>query len=232
MKHISPDIINIKKIGEYAILIEWEPVIRYEILQSITLLDHAIKIANFPDFLESIPGYSSLTLLFKVKIIQPDEIIQGIKRLKSKLNAGLDKESETIEIPVCYDSEFALDRPIVEELTGLEFDDIIKIHSNSTYLVHFIGFMPGFMYLGGLDLSICIPRKITPRLRVPAGSVGIAGEQTGIYPSEKPGGWQIIGRSPIQLFDPFKSPPCVVRAGDKVRFKAISKIEFNNFIKK
>ena len=132
----------------------------------------------------------------------------------------------TIEVPVCYDPEFALDVVEVAEKSGIEPEDIALRHSRAEHFVLMVGFSPGLPYLAGLDPALALPRRATPRTRVPAGSVAIANLQTTVYPFETPGGWSVIGRTPLVLFDPSRDPPSVFSPGDRVRFVAISRIEY------
>ncbi|MBK9254005.1 MAG: 5-oxoprolinase subunit PxpB [Saprospiraceae bacterium] len=219
---------NIKPYGRYAALIEWEQIIDPEILQNILLLDYWIESLSEPSIIETVPAYASLTIFFKPDRITFDKIKELLFDFYYNVPEIHLKESNHWKIPVCYHFDLAPDYRDAEEITGLQFDEIVHLHSSASYLVYFIGFMPGFMYLGGLPSSLEMPRKITPRLSVPAGSVGIGGKQTGIYPQESPAGWQIIGRSPMQLFDYKKKHPCYVKSGDTVTFYEISLKEFRN----
>lgn len=135
-------------------------------------------------------------------------------------------QPRTIIIPVCYGGEFGPDLEYVAAEHGLTPDEVIAIHTSGDYLVHMIGFAPGFPYLGGLSDKIATPRRSTPRLRVEAGTVGIGGQQTGVYPVMTPGGWQCIGRTPLALFRPMEDPPSLLTAGDRVRFASISLQEY------
>lgn len=131
-----------------------------------------------------------------------------------------------IEIPVCYGEEFGPDLEFVANHNGLTPEEVIRIHSSAEYLVYMVGFAPGFPYLGGMPEAIAAPRRPSPRLAIPAGSVGIAGKQTGVYPIETPGGWQIIGRTPIALFVPDSNPPTILASGDRICFRPISRQEY------
>jgi inhibitor of KinA len=146
--------------------------------------------------------------------------------LPDALAPGAVAEAETIEIPVCYGGAFGPDLAVVAAQARLSLEEVIARHAAPNYLVHMIGFAPGFPYLGGLDARLATPRKAAPRPLVPAGSVGIAGGQTGIYSLPTPGGWQLIGRTPLRLFDPARSQPSLLRAGLRLRFVPISKAEF------
>jgi inhibitor of KinA len=145
--------------------------------------------------------------------------------LKAKHNKGA-SEGRTVELPVCYGGEFGPDLATVAEHAKLSPEEVIKRHCAGNYLVYLVGFSPGFAYLGGLAKELATPRHATPRPRVPAGSIGIGGEQTGVYPVSTPGGWNLIGRTPLRLFLPEQDPPVMLRAGDRVKFRAISMEEF------
>ena len=140
---------------------------------------------------------------------------------KSKINRNTNT-SKLWKVPVCYDASYGIDLNIISLEKNISPNEIIKRHSQTIYTVYFIGFLPGFLYLGGLDSSISFPRKETPRLKIEKGAVGIGGIQTGVYPNESPGGWNIIGNSPINFFDVHKSPPCFAKAGDKIQFYPIT----------
>ncbi len=137
-----------------------------------------------------------------------------------------------IEIPVCYGGEYGPDIETVAQTNQVDADDVIVLHSRETYQIYMIGFTPGFPFLGGLPEELHTPRLETPRLTVPQGSVGIANNQTGIYPIESPGGWQLIGRTPLCLFDPSRSDPLLCRAGDSIKFKPITEKEFRIMVEK
>jgi inhibitor of KinA len=131
---------------------------------------------------------------------------------------------------VCYDLELALDLARIAEQTSLEQTQVIELHSSATYTTACIGFMPGFPFLAGLPAKLHLPRLATPRTRVPAGSVAIAAAQAGIYPFDSPGGWNVIGRTPLRLFDAHQNPPALLRPGDRVRFRSITREEFDKFL--
>jgi inhibitor of KinA len=152
------------------------------------------------------------------------EIANGSIRLRRSRGSA-------IEIPVCYDDKFAPDLDQVCYHTGLTAEQVIDLHSGAAYRVNCLGFTPGFPYLSGLPAELNTPRRPVPRKGVPAGSVGIGGNQTGIYPSTSPGGWNIIGRTPMRLFTPQKNPPALLCAGDVVRFRPITRREFDEFSK-
>jgi len=172
------------------------------------------------------PAYNSILVAFDPTIIFPFKMMEDLKKLVQEKPLNIEYETNTINIPVCFDEEFAPDLNEVAQLNKLTINEVIAFHTRPNYLVYFLGFSPGFPYLGGMLTEISTPRLKTPRLKVPEGSVAIGGKQTGIYPVESPGGWRLIGRTPLKLFSPHKKPPTLLRMGDRVNFFAISKNEF------
>jgi inhibitor of KinA len=155
-----------------------------------------------------------------------EEIHRRVRSVLSVLEPRLNLPSRIVELPVCYGEAYALDLEAVVALTGLTSREIIRRHSEAEYVVRMLGFMPGFPYLAGLPTELQVPRKERPRLNVPAGSVAIAGNQAGVYPVVSPGGWQVIGRTPVRLFDPQSASPSLLQAGDRVRFRQVSPSEY------
>ncbi|WP_297437049.1 5-oxoprolinase subunit PxpB [Thermococcus sp.] len=212
-----------KPLGDSALLISFGEVIGEEINEKIHSLARAIERANFEWLVEVVPAYSSLAVIYDPVLID----FERVKRTIEGLEFSSEKfEGKLVKIPVLYGGEYGPDLEFVAQHNGLSVDKVIEIHSKPTYRVHFLGFLPGFAYLGGMDERIATPRLGRPRLKVPAGSVGIAGKQTGIYPLESPGGWRLIGRTPLRLFDPSKEPPTLLRPGDRVRFVPVDEDEF------
>ncbi|HET8547722.1 MAG TPA: 5-oxoprolinase subunit PxpB [Bryobacteraceae bacterium] len=171
------------------------------------------------------PGYASLLISFDPRLIT-HEAVEALAREADSLEMSV-PAARTVEIPVCYGGDFGPDLGEVAEHCGLSIDRVIELHSSAEYLVHFLGFSPGFAYLGGMPEAIATPRLTSPRVRVEAGSVGIAGKQTGVYPLASPGGWRIIGRTPLRLFSLEQEPPALLAMGDRVRFRAIGSDEFD-----
>lgn len=175
---------------------------------------------------EVIPAYQSLTLYY------PDVESQQLKETTERALSSLvlperHTSTRTVEIPVCYAEQYAPDLPQVVEYTGLSRAEVIKRHTASTYQVHMLGFLPGFLYLGGLHDSLHCPRKTTPELTIQPGAVGIGGTQTGVYPVASPGGWQIIGQTPLKMFQPHSEQPFIAQPLDNIRFVAIDDAEFS-----
>lgn len=218
------------RFNEYSILIEWPVVIDDFMLENILNFKNTIKINYVNQKVEVINTYNSILVIYQITIEDVNDEILTLKTLflaqgKAKLN-----QSTIWEIPVCYDDEFAADLDVISNKIKLSKPEIIRRHSEPMYTVFFIGFLPGFLYLGGLDSGLFLDRKTTPNLNVKKGSVAIGGQQTGIYPQDSPGGWHSIGNSPIELFNPKHMPPCLIKAGDKVKFIPIETLEYYDIL--
>lgn len=208
-----------KPFGESAVLIEWPARIDDAINEDIIAFDK--RITTHIETRDTIIAYHSLTVLY-CNSIDLNSMISQLKVLYNKKQHNERLESKTWEIPVCYDTSFGLDLDEIASAKNMSIDEVIDLHTTPKYRVFFIGFQPGFMYLGGLDERIHVPRKENPRLRISKGSVGIGGPQTGIYPQDSAGGWNIIGKSPIPFFEIDKPELCFAKAGDRIQFKSIS----------
>lgn len=214
--------------GETAILVKFGDAISEEInrlVRSFVLVlksneNYGIGIVEF------VPAYTDVLVYYDLHIFTFQEIIDLLKELVLKMDSIDLPASRLIEIPVCYGGKYGEDLNEVAQRNKLTEDEVIRIHSSSDYLIYMLGFTPGFAYLGGLDKRIATPRREQPRTIIQAGSVGIAGDQTGIYPIESPGGWQLIGRTPLRLFDPENETPFLFEAGDKLRFVPIDGDEY------
>ncbi len=192
---------------------------------------------SFEGIKEIVPAYSSLTVYYDVWVIKKkfnpagtvaDWMKTKLEQLLQETIPGIAGKGRLIEIPVCYEKAFAANIETVAAYRNISTEEVIKIHSSKTYRVFMMGFLPGFAYMGQVDDVIAAPRKDQPA-PVKAGSVGIAGNQTGVYPLDSPGGWQVIGQTPMKLFDAGKEDPCLLHTGDTVRFYAISQHEFENY---
>ncbi|WP_299106634.1 5-oxoprolinase subunit PxpB [uncultured Tenacibaculum sp.] len=218
-----------KLFGERAILIEWEAIMSEIIIADITRFEQLVQLEKQEVIEDSIIGYHSLMLVYK-EAPKKDEI-EELQELYQNKYSSRKVESTLWKIPVCYDTQLGVDLEELAKSLELTPQELIEKHSNTVYSVYFIGFLPGFLYLGGLEKCLHFPRKATPRLQVPKGSVAIGGSQTGIYPQQSAGGWNIIGRTPISLFDVHKQEPCFAKSGDKIQFVPISLSEYKELSK-
>jgi inhibitor of KinA len=191
-----------------------------------------LEAAAIPGVIELAPAYTTIGVFFDPARIETfDALRASIERaLESDSDPAWKRtEPAAIEVPVCYEAEFAPDLEEVARYAGLAPEEIVRRHANATYRVSCVGSTPGYPYLSGLPPELATPRRASPRKEVPAGAVAIGGTQTGIYPRKTPGGWNIIGRAPLRLFDVERNPPALFRAGDSVRFRKISREEFDAF---
>ena len=199
---------RVRPAGERGLLVEVEE------LETVHRLHAALRQLDPPGVVELVPGYRTVLIVAdpeRAGVL--DELAAGLPGLELPPAGAV--AGETVEIPVSYDGE---DLPEVAGLTGLEADEVVRRHTAPEYTVAFLGFSPGFPYLVGLDPALEVPRRDTPRTSIPAGSVGLAGNQTGIYPTASPGGWQLIGRTEVTLFDPARDPPALLAPGTRLRF--------------
>lgn len=215
-----------KPYGESALLIEWPSRIELAILEDIIWFQKTIEKELTKEIVECIPAYHSLTITFDPGKINYNDLIQNVQHLKYSNDYENLLQRRRWFIPVCYDPEFGPDQEKVAEAANLSVKKAIEIHFSTVYTVYFIGFLPGFLYLGGLPEILHTARKDTPSPLIPKGAVAIGGAQAGIYPQDSPGGWQIIGRTPVQLFNAITDPPCFALAGDLLQFKPIEKNEY------
>lgn len=202
-------------LGERAVVLELEPPVSLESQQRIWGLNQRLQ--SDAGVLEVIPGMNNITLILRDPQQSALDAIERLQRWWEESEAQ-SPESRLVEIPVIYGGEHGPDLVVVAEHAALTAGQVVELHSSSDYVVFFVGFQPGFPYLGGLDPRLHIPRRAEPRVAVPAGSVGIGGSQTGVYPLASPGGWQLIGQTRTALFDPLQQPPTLLRPGDRVRF--------------
>ncbi|MDR0396937.1 MAG: 5-oxoprolinase subunit PxpB [Oscillospiraceae bacterium] len=214
--------------GERALVVEFGDAIDPEINARVVGLAGSLARKPIPGVREYVVSYRSLLVMFDPMRVGE----RGLKlRLAWRLRASPKVDSDrapsaAVELPVCYGGGFGPDLPDVAAHTGLSVEEVVRRHSAAVYRVYMIGFMPGFPYLGGLDETLATPRLSTPRAIIPAGSVGIGGSQTGVYPLDSPGGWRLIGRTPRRLYDAKSNKPVLLSAGDEVRFVPISAEDF------
>jgi len=228
---------RVNPLGNSALLVDFGNIIDEEINQLVLQISESLEADPVEGMIEVVPAYSSLAVYYnflRVKDKMNDEgsVYEKIKSdIEKKLrDIHLTKSGphQLIKIPVCYEREYAPDLEVIAEMKHLASNQVVDLHTSQIYRVYMIGFLPGFPYMGKVDKKIEVPRKNNP-VNVPAGSVAIAGKQTGIYPMNSPGGWHIIGRTPVNLFFPDKSPPVLLKAGDQVQFYSIPYDEFKNY---
>ncbi len=220
------DPLRLLPVGDSALSIEFGDEIDPAINAQVHALAAALGECPLPGVGEAVPTYRSLLLHYDPLRLSLAEVTAFAEETLSQVKARARPEPRVVEIPVCYGGEFGADLAFVAQHNGQSLDEVIRLHSSMLYPVYMLGFSPGFAYMGGLHKAIATPRLSTPRTRVPVGSVGIAGEQTGIYPIATPGGWQLIGRTPVRLFDPQRDPPALLHPGDRVRFVPITPDRF------
>lgn len=217
---------KLKISGDSAILVEFENRIAPEINRLVRNFTLSLEKEQIPGIVEIVPAYCAVTVHYRPETILFDALKTRLSAVLEKLGEADIPAADVWELPVLYGGEAGPDLGFVAEHNGLTPEDVIRIHSESEYLVYMLGFTPGFPYLGGMSPAIETPRLTAPRLRIPAGSVGIAGKQTGVYPIPSPGGWQLIGRTPVRLYDAEREEPVLIRAGDYVKFVPVSGEEY------
>ena len=219
--------------GDSALVIEFGNEISVDINKKIRKMMDDIKKENIDGIVELVPTYCSLLINYDVLKIDYNTLVEKLKTfLNNDLETAEGEEVTLVEIPTLYNDEVGPDLSYVAEHNKLSKEEVIKIHTGTDYLVYMLGFMPGFTYLGGMSEKIATPRLESPRLQIYPGSVGIAGKQTGMYPSMSPGGWRIIGRTSLKLYNPDSDTPVYISSGDYVRYVSISEEEYNDILKK
>jgi inhibitor of KinA len=212
--------------GDSALFIEFEERIDVAVNARVIALAEALQTATIAGVRDVVPTFRSVAVYFDPLRVDYDALRARIDRELRQPSAPATAPRTPIRIPVCYDEELGPDLRDVAAFARAAEADIVRIHTSATYRVFMVGFVAGFAYMGTVDSRIAMPRHATPRVRVPLGSVGIAGVQTGIYPAETPGGWRLIGRTPIKPFDPQRAEPFLLKAGDAVQFYAIDRETF------
>ncbi|MEN3368944.1 MAG: inhibitor of KinA [Verrucomicrobiota bacterium] len=207
-------------------------------LNTVLRVFRCLEAAAIPGVIELAPAYRTVAVFYDPARIARTELTPSpFESLTAEIESALQNQSagrgegappRTVEIPVCYDLEFALDLAQVAAYAGMSELEVVRRHSSARYRVNCVGFTPGFPYLTGLPAELATPRRATPRTEIPAGSVAIGGAQTGIYPTKSPGGWNVIGRTPLRLFDHQREPPAILRAGDRITLRQISREEFDS----
>lgn len=214
--------------GDSAVVVEFEERIDPVVNARTVAFADAVQAAAIAGVRDVVPSYRSVAIYFDPLRTDYDVLMSTLETQAANPVNDTEAGRVPILIPVCYGGDFGPDLPEVAAFAKMSEEDVIRIHAARTYRVFMVGFVAGFAYLGIVDERIAMPRHSTPRLRVPLGTVGIAGVQTGIYPAETPGGWQLIGRTPIKPFDPSRAEPFLMKAGDSVQFYAIDRSQFNN----
>lgn len=217
--------------GDKSLVIEFGDSISPEINKKIRNMYLTIEKSGLDGIVEMVPTYRSLLVSYNPMKIKYNALCDKLREFEDNLGDSGSEPAKVVEIPTIYGGEYGPDIEFVAQHNNLSIDEVIEIHSSRDYLIYMLGFTPGFPYLGGMSEKIETPRLKTPRTKIPAGSVGIAGKQTGIYPIDSPGGWQLIGRTPVKLFDPFAEPPVLLNAGDYVRFVPIDENEYKSILK-
>jgi|SRR5690625_1127690 len=232
--------VYIRSLGDSALVIQFDVEISAFIHNKIMNIVILLETKPFAGFIEAVPGYNNITVYYDPVTVHyhnqygfkktafeivSASIIEYVK--KSEDNLFIKKKK--VNIPVLYGERFGPDLEYVAKFHDITPEKVIELHTNKDYLVYMLGFAPGFPYLADLDEKIATPRKTKPRPNIPIGSVGIAGKQTGMYPLESPGGWQVIGQTPVNLFTPKASPPTLLKPGDEIRFIPITEDEYYSY---
>ena len=222
----------INQINEEAFLLDFGSKIDIEINTTVNLF--AKIILNSPKKIQAlkitniVPSYNKILIRFDPSIKKKNKIIDYLKSIKISQKKNNEK-SKIIEIPVCYDDKYAIDLNYISKITNLNKNEIIDLHTNTLFHVYMIGFLPGLPFMGNIDKIVNLPRKLTPRINIPKGSIGIVDNLCVIYPQNSPGGWNIIGRTPVEIFPNVYKNSFNINAGDKIKFKMITKNEFINY---
>ena len=215
--------------GDRGLLLEFGDEISAEVNEKVRRMALAIQAESIEGMIETVPTYRSLLVLYNPLILPADELKKRLIRLEEELKQTSFPDPKLTKIPALYGGAYGPDLEGVARHLQISPEEVVRLHCSKPYFIYMIGFMPGFPYMGELPDTLITPRLKTPRLSVPAGSVAIAQKQTGIYPMESPGGWQIVGRTPIKLFDPEKDPPALLQMGDLVQFYPIEEKEFESW---
>ena len=221
---------RIVAIGDSALAVEFDERIDPIVNARAIWLASSVQAGDIPGVRDVVPTFRSVAVYFDPLRTRTDRLVEWLERAATSSVGAPIAERRPIEVPVCYGSEFGPDLAEVARFAAMSPEEVVRVHSSATYRVFMLGFVPGFAYMGTLDSRIAAPRRSTPRLRVPIGSVGIAGSQTGVYPAETPGGWQLIGRTPVKPFDLSRSLPFLFSAGDTVQFVPIVPSEYERLI--
>ncbi len=214
-----------RPMGDRSLLVELGETIAPDVNRRVQELMLKLQQARLPGVREFAPGYRSLLVVFDPLTLSPSELKARITDVAGRPGSAGLPQAKLLTVPVFYGAEYGPDLEEVAGRLGISTHEVIRLHTEKMYRVYMIGFTPGYPYMGELPAALAVPRRSTPRTRVPKGSVGIAQRQTGIYSVESPGGWQIIGWTPIELFDPTRQLPSLLEMGDRVKFEAVRQVE-------
>jgi len=217
--------------GDTAITVEFGNEISADINTQIRAFNIALNQAGISGIVETVPTYRSIMVHYDPYIVSYDKLVEQLKAVLGKISDIVIPPAEVLEIPVLYGGEAGPDIENVAAHNNKTVEEVIAIHTSTEYLIYMLGFTPGFTYLGGMSNEIATPRLKTPRVLIPAGSVGIANAQTGVYPIDSPGGWQLIGRTPVKMYDPDRDEPILPQAGQFIKFYAIDQAEYDRIAK-
>ena len=226
--------IEMKASGDSGLILVFGDSISMETNNRIRLAAAEIEALGIEGIIELVPAYCTILVVYDPLKIGFEELRKRLEFLEESTGdvSSLAEKRKKCVLPVCYGGQYGPDLEHVAIYNGLTTQEVVEIHSDANYVVYMIGFTPGFPYLGGMDERIATPRLLSPREKIPAGSVGIAGSQTGVYPMQSPGGWQIIGRTPIRIFDPERENPALLSAGMVVKFKPVDEKEYSEIEKR
>lgn len=218
--------LNVIPAGDSALVIEFEDRIDPDVNARAVRLADAVVGERIRGVRDVVPTYRSVAVYFDPLRVDYERLRNYLDAVDPDVSGAADRSTETIRIPVCYGGELGPDLAEVAGFAGTTEQEVVRLHAGGSYRVYMLGFVPGFAYMCPVDSRIAMPRRPTPRIRVPLGSVGIGGIQTGIYPAETPGGWRLIGRTPLKPFDPNRATPFLMKAGDTVQFYPIGRAEY------